>query len=117
MTVYGLFCFWSSLIPCIPVARYWDPSIPGGCINRSDLHYALAGFNILNDIALLVAPMPYLKNLQIPRKAKAVLIAVFACGSLYVFASLLLKLLCVSFDANSRPVLALWPLSDFTRYM
>lgn len=69
----------------MPVAKYWDDSIPGMCINRSNLHYALAGFNIVNDIALLAAPVPYLKGLQIPRRAKIVLMAVFACGGLCVF--------------------------------
>ncbi|PHH91908.1 hypothetical protein CDD83_9775 [Cordyceps sp. RAO-2017] len=80
LTVYGLFCFLSSIVTCVPIAKYWDDSIPGGCIDRSNLHYALAGFNIVNDVALLIAPIPYLRNLQIPRRAKFVLIAVFACG-------------------------------------
>lgn len=84
LTAYGLFCFLSSIITCWPVARYWDETIPGGCIDRSNLHYALAAFNILNDIAILVAPIPFLRNLHIARKAKLVLIGVFGCGGLYV---------------------------------
>lgn len=82
LTAYGLFCFLSSIITCWPVAKYWDDSIPGGCIDRSNLHYALAAFNILNDIAILVAPIPFLRNLQIARKAKLILIGVFGCGGL-----------------------------------
>lgn len=82
LSVYGLFCLLSSLVTCVPIAKYWDDTIPGGCINRSNLHYALAGFNIANDIALLVAPLPFLRKLQIARRAKYVLIAVFACGGL-----------------------------------
>lgn len=84
MTVYGLFCLLSSIVTCVPIAKYWDPSIPGGCIDRSKLHYALAGFNIANDIALLVLPMPFLKGLQIQKKSKIILYCVFACGSLWV---------------------------------
>ncbi|KJZ75160.1 hypothetical protein HIM_05354 [Hirsutella minnesotensis 3608] len=80
LTVYGLFCFLSSTFTCVPVAKYWDDTLPGGCLNRSTLHYFLAGFNIMNDIMLLAAPVPYLRNLQIPRRAKIVLMAVFACG-------------------------------------
>ncbi|KAF4506510.1 hypothetical protein G6O67_006589 [Ophiocordyceps sinensis] len=80
LTVYGLFCFFSSVLTCVPVAKYWDDSIAGSCIDRSNLHYALAGFNIANDIALLAAPIPYLKGLQIPPRSKIVLMAVFACG-------------------------------------
>ena len=82
LTVYGLFCLLSSIITCVPVAKYWDDTIAGGCIDRSNLHYALAGFNIVNDIALLLAPLPFLKNLHIARRAKLVLIGVFCCGGL-----------------------------------
>lgn len=82
LTIYGLFCLLSSLVTCVPIAKYWDDTIPGGCINRSILHYILAGFNIANDIALLVAPLPFLRKLQIARRAKFVLIGVFACGGL-----------------------------------
>ncbi|KJZ69860.1 hypothetical protein HIM_10760 [Hirsutella minnesotensis 3608] len=34
----------------------------------------------MNDVMLLAAPVRYLKDLQIPRRAKLVLMAVFACG-------------------------------------
>jgi hypothetical protein len=80
--VYGLFCVGSSVITCWPVAKYWDNSIEGSCINRSNLHYALATFNILNDFVLLCFPMPYLRKLQMAPKARGVLIGVFACGAL-----------------------------------
>ncbi|KAF7561125.1 hypothetical protein G7046_g3005 [Stylonectria norvegica] len=80
MTIYGSFCFLSSVITCWPVAKYWDDSIAGGCIDRSKLHYVLAGFNIINDIAILIAPLPFLRKLHIARRAKIVLIAVFGCG-------------------------------------
>ncbi|KAJ4190648.1 hypothetical protein NW759_016713 [Fusarium solani] len=80
LSIYGLFCLLSSIITCWPVAKYWDDTIPGGCINRSTLHYVLAGFNIVNDITLLVAPLPFLAHLHIARKAKLVLIGVFGCG-------------------------------------
>lgn len=82
LIVYGLFCLLSSIITCYPIAKYWDNSIPGGCINKANLHYALAGFNIVNDIALLLVPLPFLKSLHIARRAKLVLIGVFCCGGL-----------------------------------
>ncbi|KAM5366806.1 hypothetical protein ACJZ2D_010346 [Fusarium nematophilum] len=80
LSAYGLFCFFSCLITCWPIARYWDQTIPGGCINQAVLHYALASINILNDIAVLVAPWPFLRSLRISRKAKIVLIGVFGGG-------------------------------------
>ncbi|KAI9900974.1 hypothetical protein N3K66_005236 [Trichothecium roseum] len=80
LSVYGAFCLVSSLITCWPIAKYWDDTIPGGCIDRSMLHYAFAAINIMNDIMLLLVPLPFLRQLQIPRRSKFVLMAVFACG-------------------------------------
>ncbi|KAM4057385.1 putative integral membrane protein [Hirsutella rhossiliensis] len=113
LTVYGLFCFLSSTLTCVPVAKYWDDSIPGSCIDRSNLHYALAGFNIANDIALLAAPVPYLKGLQIPRRAKIVLMAVFACGGFACIVAIIrLHSLYINNSApiDQQPVPALKPL-------
>ncbi|KFH48399.1 hypothetical protein ACRE_006550 [Hapsidospora chrysogenum ATCC 11550] len=85
LAVYGAFCLASTIITCWPVAKYWDDSIPGGCIDRSALHYAFAGINIVNDILLLVSPMPFLHSLQIARRVKFVLMGVFTCGGLLTF--------------------------------
>ncbi|PTD08540.1 hypothetical protein FCULG_00012546 [Fusarium culmorum] len=48
------------------------------------LRYAFAGINIVNDITLLVAPMPFLRNLQIARRIKVVLMGVFAAGAVFL---------------------------------
>ncbi|CAM1506170.1 Fc.00g058110.m01.CDS01 [Cosmosporella sp. VM-42] len=80
LCIYGTMCLLMTIITCWPVAKYWDDSIPGKCMDSRALRYAFAGINIVNDIALLVAPMPFLSSLQIARRAKFVLIGVFACG-------------------------------------
>ena len=77
---YAAFCIGSSIFTCVPVAKYWDDNIPGGCINRSNLHYGIAAVNIINDFVLLCIPYPFLKKLNITKRAKYVLIGVFACG-------------------------------------
>ncbi|KND88260.1 hypothetical protein TOPH_07047 [Tolypocladium ophioglossoides CBS 100239] len=81
LTFYGLFSLFSTIFGCVPVAKFWDVTLPGRCLDHYKLQYALAAINIVNDIALLVAPMLYLKNLHIRRRAKIVLIAVFTCGA------------------------------------
>lgn len=82
LCVYTLFCEGTSIITCWPVPKYWDDTIPGGCIDRSNLHYAIAALNILNDFILLLIPIPYLRRLQINMRDKIALMAVFACGGL-----------------------------------
>ncbi|KAF9872151.1 hypothetical protein CkaCkLH20_10488 [Colletotrichum karsti] len=81
LAVYAAFCLGTSIFTCWPVAKYWDNSIEGGCIERSVLNYAIAGFNILNDLIILFIPIPWLRNLQVTFRAKLVLIGVFTCGA------------------------------------
>ena len=82
--VCGIMSVSGSLFYCRPVPKAWDDSISGSCVNRSNLNYAIAGFNILNDVALLLIPVPFLLTLQIAKKQRIVLICVFACGALCV---------------------------------
>jgi hypothetical protein len=82
LSLYAAFCLGTSIFTCWPVAKYWDDTIPGGCIDRSYLHYAIAGFNIMNDLILLIFPLPMLRRLHVTFRAKLVLIGIFACGAL-----------------------------------
>ncbi|KAK3694145.1 putative integral membrane protein [Podospora appendiculata] len=101
-TAYGSVCLGTSIFTCWPIPKYWRDSIPGGCIDRSVLHYFLAAFNILNDFMLLFFPMPFLKKLQVNSRVRAVLIAVFACGAFACIVSIIrLRSLYVN---NSAPV-------------
>ncbi|KAF4958111.1 hypothetical protein FSARC_11099 [Fusarium sarcochroum] len=79
-SVYGTLCLMLTIFTCWPVAKYWDDSIPGKCLDNRAMRYAFAGINIVNDITLLVAPMPFLRNLQIARRIKFILFGVFAAG-------------------------------------
>ncbi|KAL4728016.1 hypothetical protein ACLX1H_004723 [Fusarium chlamydosporum] len=82
--LYGTLCLMLTVFTCYPVAKYWDDAIPGKCLDNRALRYAFAGINIINDIILLVAPMPFLRNLQIARRVRFVLMGVFAAGTFSV---------------------------------
>ncbi|KAM7188933.1 Satratoxin biosynthesis SC1 cluster protein 4 [Naviculisporaceae sp. PSN 640] len=78
---YALQCISMSIFMCVPVQRYWDQSIEGRCLDQFLLHFVQAAGNTFNDILLLVFPIPFLRKLNVNRRVKAVLIAVFACGA------------------------------------
>lgn len=80
----GVMSFCAALFFCSPVSKAWDDSVQGWCVNRPALNYSVAGFNIVNDIMLLIIPLPFLTKLQLPRKQRIILISVFACGLLWV---------------------------------
>jgi hypothetical protein len=71
----------AGLFQCNPIAFAWDKTIKGGtCFNVTALFYANAGLNIFQDVFIYILPMRMLWEIQIPRKQKMALIAVFAVG-------------------------------------
>ena len=76
-TVLGFFT-------CIPLAYYWDRSIPGGhCINQNNVaYYGTSPPDILTNFAILLLPIPYLWNLQMQRAKKIAITGIFILGSL-----------------------------------
>jgi hypothetical protein len=80
--VYGLWAILSGYLNCIPVAKFWDDTVDGYCINMEALWFSNAIVHIVTDITILAMPMPTLNSLQLPRKQKLALMAVFALGGL-----------------------------------
>ncbi|BCR88879.1 putative integral membrane protein (Pth11) [Aspergillus chevalieri] len=68
------------LFACNPVAKQWDATIPGHCINTVPSYYGLAGTSLGFDILIIALPLPVLGNLQLRRKQKIALMGVFALG-------------------------------------
>ncbi|KAL5335535.1 hypothetical protein BJX70DRAFT_390630 [Aspergillus crustosus] len=65
---------------CQPVAKQWDPSIPGTCINTVASYYALAGTSLAFDVIIIALPMPILAKLQLKVKQKILLGVLFGLG-------------------------------------
>ncbi|KAF4634265.1 hypothetical protein G7Y89_g3845 [Cudoniella acicularis] len=89
ITVCGIMSVSGSIFYCGPVAKAWDDSISGWCVDRTALNYSISGFNIVNDLALLLIPTSFLLKLQVPQKQRIVLISVFACGFLVTIVSVI----------------------------
>ncbi|RDH37469.1 hypothetical protein BDQ94DRAFT_166661 [Aspergillus welwitschiae] len=70
-----LLCF-----ACNPVARQWDTSLPGSCIDTVASYYALAGTSLGFDIIIIALPLPVLLTLQLRLRQKIALVGVFALG-------------------------------------
>ncbi|KAL4932780.1 putative integral membrane protein [Aspergillus undulatus] len=87
--VWGTWTFISAWLNCVPVAKFWDDSLEGYCLDKKALWFSNSGIHIFTDILLLLFPMPVLKNLQLPRPQKLALIAVFALGIFVLITSIL----------------------------
>ncbi|KAL4903494.1 hypothetical protein BDW74DRAFT_168999 [Aspergillus multicolor] len=73
---------------CIPVARFWDPTLPGFCLSSKGLWFSNASMHIATDLAILVIPIPALVKLELPRKQKVALISIFAVGGFVCITSI-----------------------------
>ncbi|KAK6359492.1 hypothetical protein TWF696_000648 [Orbilia brochopaga] len=69
---------------CSPIGLVFDPEsnrqpFPG-CIGTVRIYFASAPVNILEDLAIIVLPIPVLTSLRLPNRQKAILLVVFSLG-------------------------------------
>ncbi|USW51811.1 hypothetical protein Slin15195_G051300 [Septoria linicola] len=77
---WTLWAFFSALFACWPIQHFWNPAIPGACLNRLAVWFSNAAMNIVTDIATTVLPLPVLKSLNLPKRQRYILMAVFGMG-------------------------------------
>ncbi|KAK6542031.1 hypothetical protein TWF694_007802 [Orbilia ellipsospora] len=95
-TVYGVGFFavaWSIafilayIFECPNPSTAWSLTFPKGCVNLPALYYSTASINIASDLIILLLPIPVLHQLQIDRRRKFALIAIFSVGGVAVTGS------------------------------
>ncbi|KAJ5292972.1 uncharacterized protein N7443_008925 [Penicillium atrosanguineum] len=89
IVVYGTWSVVSAWANCVPLAKFWDPTVPGFCFDKKALWFSNSAIHILTDLLILIFPMPVLSSLQLPRKQKLALIGVFALGGFVVITTIL----------------------------
>jgi len=55
---------------CSPIAKQWDPDIPGTCIDTLPTYFALGGTSLAWDVLIIVLPFPILRRLQLDKRNK-----------------------------------------------
>ncbi|KAF6810872.1 CFEM domain-containing protein [Colletotrichum sojae] len=84
----GIAIFVVVIFQCAPIAFFWDKTIPGGrCIKGTTFYAITAGLTILTDILVLAFPFWIFIGLQMARRVKAALIAVFLLGGVVTVVS------------------------------
>ncbi|KAJ5900970.1 uncharacterized protein N7473_005040 [Penicillium subrubescens] len=92
MAVVATYSSWAIVtgyVNCVPVAKFWNHDLPGGCLSFEAVWFFNASMNIATDVTLLLMPMPLLIKLQLPKMQKVALMGVFAMGILVVITSIL----------------------------
>ncbi|WDK20004.1 heterokaryon incompatibility protein [Colletotrichum graminicola] len=80
-----------------PIESNWDRYIEGRCFNVTAIVYAGAACSILEDLFLIVLPIPELLKLQLSSKKRIALVFMFALGSFACIASMVRLQYLVSF--------------------
>ncbi|KAM3417296.1 hypothetical protein BST61_g5552 [Cercospora zeina] len=72
---------------CEPVAKLWQPNLPGHCLNAHTYWCSVAAVDIFLDFSVLILPMPSIAGLHLPKKQKIATTLVFVTGFLVCFVS------------------------------
>ncbi|KAF3407307.1 hypothetical protein DPV78_001096 [Talaromyces pinophilus] len=103
IAIYGTWVILSGFLNCIPVARFWDPNVPGHCLAYRPLWYSNAALNILTDVVILIMPIPALMPLDLPLRQKVGCCCVFALGGFVCITSICrLYSLTITFNSHDR---------------
>ena len=83
-TLFYLSTMFVVIFQCNPRAKFWEPTLPGHCINIDVVDIVTAAINVLSDIVLLLLPLTCIWQLQMQSSSKIAVSAVFFTGILYV---------------------------------
>ena len=91
----------TAIFQCRPVEAAWEHIPEAKCIQINMVFMILAGFNVLTDFILLLAPLPTLWKLQMQLETKLQLMGIFCVGGLYAnYPTLLSDLVQLIFDTS-----------------
>lgn len=72
----------TTIFQCTPVSYVFDKDLPGKCVNYNIVAWVHAAINIVQDIIIIVLPIPEVWPLQLTTKKKLGVSAMFGVGGL-----------------------------------
>ncbi len=82
LALHGIAFILAVSLQCKPVESIWNPEVKGKCINLTAVGVAGAIFSIVEDLIILILPIPEIINLQMSKSKKWGLVLLFGIGSL-----------------------------------
>ncbi len=84
--VFGVSAVIADCVICWPITYRWAPStVDGSCGDQHLLDMFLAVVNLLQDVVVVILPMPIVWGLKYPIYKRVELCCMFGVGLLYVF--------------------------------
>ncbi|MCJ1315362.1 hypothetical protein MMC15_000679 [Xylographa vitiligo] len=78
--IYYFIAMFLSIFECTPREKLWNPSVPGYCFSSRKLGLASGSINVISDFSILILPVPIIWRLQMSKKRKVGITAVFGIG-------------------------------------
>ncbi|KAH8703370.1 hypothetical protein BGW36DRAFT_369246 [Talaromyces proteolyticus] len=75
----------ANIFQCVPVAKYWNTTLPGHCMNRTVYFVMGSAPHILSDIAMLCLPVRCVWKLHTSVTHRIAIIGIFLLGSFVTF--------------------------------
>jgi len=69
---------------CWPIARYWNPAIPGRCLDQPKIFLTDTALAFVTDFIILVIPIPLAWKLNMPLRKKMKVAAMLGAGGIAV---------------------------------
>jgi hypothetical protein len=85
ISAYAFSTIVATILQCNPIARNWDRTRNGSCIDLVAFWYANAIANIASDVVIVALPTRLVWRLQLPRAQKWGLYVILSLGLLFVF--------------------------------
>ncbi|KAF2161772.1 hypothetical protein M409DRAFT_69573 [Zasmidium cellare ATCC 36951] len=89
IAVFTAYTVFITIFLCQPTSHFWHPERPGKCLNRLPIWFFNSSFSIATDIATAVLPLPVVNSLNLPKKQRRMLMAVFGLGGAVCAVSLI----------------------------
>jgi hypothetical protein len=86
---------------CHPVASFWDRSLKGTCVNQLAIIYSGSGAVILQDLTLLILPIPCISSLEVKKGKKVSLFVMFSLGVFALVTSLVRLKFIIAFGSTT----------------
>lgn len=104
---------------CSPREKIWNRQLPGRCINVNNLLNTSGMFNFVTDVVILLIPVKSVWKLQMKRKKKVQIVAVFTVGAIAPVFSMIGFLVRLRFSTSpdvtyTQPTVLLWGTAEVT---
>lgn len=113
VVIPGIIFVFVQVFQCIPIRYAWEAWLGQGgdyhCVNLNMLAYTAASFSVVQDVIILLLPLPWLFGLNINTRAKAGIIIMFSLGIFILATSCVRLRFIINFGHTTNPS---WDFTD-----